>query len=159
MSDKRAVAKTATLTRYTPYFDWKTGELGMDEWEHGDWYAKDEVDARIAALEAERNTLSDAWNELFEAAADRLIEIGKLNAEVERRVQEVNALRADAERYRWLRDECGRSFGMGIDSPAEHSIVWLWQQAIPDEANWTLERALDAAIDAARGVVTNNGEH
>jgi hypothetical protein len=58
-------------------------------------------------------------------------------------VSEVDRL--DAIRYRWLRDNHAQSFGMTIDTPAEHTLVFLWQQGSPEQASWTLDDAIDAA--------------
>lgn len=58
---------------------------------------------------------------------------------------ELDGLRADAERYRWLVENHSTSYAMESDTPAEHCIYWEWQQATPNEADWSLQTALDAA--------------
>jgi len=50
---------------------------------------------------------------------------------------------ADARRYRWLREQA-QSFGATIDTPAEHTLVFLWQQGKREEASWSLDDAIDA---------------
>ena len=59
---------------------------------------------------------------------------GQRIAEQER---EIEALRKDAERYRWLRDTCW------LDTPLEHVIC------LQLNAKW--DRAIDEAIEAAKG--------
>lgn len=58
---------------------------------------------------------------------------------------ELDGLLADAERYRWLVENHSTSYAMESDTPAEHCIYWEWQQATPNEADWSLQTALDAA--------------
>lgn len=57
----------------------------------------------------------------------------------------------DAERYRWLKDHCGYSYAMASDSPAEVGISFGWTQRIPEESNWSVDQAIDAAIAAQKG--------
>ncbi|SDQ98325.1 hypothetical protein SAMN05519103_00303 [Rhizobiales bacterium GAS113] len=61
---------------------------------------------------------------------------------------EVEQLRADAARYRYLRDHCAASYGMSYDppSPAEHTIQWQWQQSRPGEACATIDDLIDEDI-------------
>lgn len=67
-----------------------------------------------------------------------------VNVALEQAADEIERLRADAERYRWLRG----------DSCLDHSIRWTqWEVRRWDAPQWTgdLRRGdLDAAIDAAR---------
>ena len=64
---------------------------------------------------------------------------------IQRMADEIERLRADAERYRWLRG----------DSCPDHSVRWTqWEVRRWEAPFWTgdLRRAdLDDAIDAARG--------
>jgi hypothetical protein len=60
-------------------------------------------------------------------------------------------LEAEAERYRWLRENCSYSYGMQPDSPAEHGIEYRWQQGTYEERNHGIDTTIDAAIDAAKG--------
>lgn len=64
-------------------------------------------------------------------------------------VKQIEALQADAERYRWLRDNCAYSYSMQQDSPAEHGIQYQWQQGTYDERDHGIDQTIDAAIDAA----------
>jgi hypothetical protein len=70
--------------------------------------------------------------------------------ESEEKTKQIEALQADSERYRYLRDHCSYHDSMQIDSPAEHGIQYQWQQATYAERDCTLNETLDAAIDAAR---------
>jgi hypothetical protein len=87
----------------------------MHEYAFGHWYAKADVDARIASMEGEI-LLSDSRRRFAVEQRDAAL-------------AEVEALRADAERYRWLVSH--ESYAMFVEAE--------------DKA------ALDAAIDAARG--------
>ena len=69
---------------------------------------------------------------------------------------EVQALKADAERYRWLKDNRSYAYAMQPDSPAECGIEFQWQQCSYEERNWNIDSAIDdeisrAAIDAMKG--------
>src|SRR5690606_17811290 len=61
---------------------------------------------------------------------------------------EVGRLRADAARYRWLTENCLRSFSMTHDEPAEHALAFEWQQSQLSEAGWSIHDAIDAAMEA-----------
>jgi hypothetical protein len=52
----------------------------------------------------------------------------------------------DAERYRWLLDNCSYSYAMQPDSPAEHGIEYQWQQGTYEERNHGINKTIDAAI-------------
>jgi hypothetical protein len=75
---------------------------------------------------------SAAWNRRASANGDVSAYIASLVAEVE-------ALRVDAERYRYLRDKCGDSH-LGVFKHA-------WDS---HHRTWLSGATLDAAIDAAR---------
>ncbi len=91
----------------------------MRESERGDWYAKEEADAVI------------------QRQSDTIQELGLRNAELE---AERDAARADAERYRWLREESSLSWSrIGVLAFAHFK---------KDDA---IKAQLDAGIDAARG--------
>ena len=67
-----------------------------------------------------------------------------------------DALKADAERYRWLKDNRSYAYAMQPDSPAECGIEFQWQQCSYEERNWNIDSAIDdeisrAAIDAMKG--------
>lgn len=79
----------------------------------------------------------DKWHITAVDAEDAIAEITRLRAEAE-------ALRKDAERYRWLRD---RLFGADWDWNNEGVPVVLFRW--PDGAS--IGADLDAAIDAAKG--------
>jgi multidrug resistance efflux pump len=95
---------------------------------NGDWYAKDEADARIAELEKRINQATIALAEQLGA---------RHKAEAER-----DAARADAERYRWLRNEA--------------RLVEFYAPLVFMADDWgnstaaLYDEQLDAAIDAAR---------
>lgn len=79
-------------------------------------------------------------------------------AELRRLHAENEALRADADRYRWLRDE-GFAFAdvdLGIDQDGDSLVSYRIRFHLPEPANskfdddeWT-GHDIDAAIDAAR---------
>ena len=83
----------------------------------------------VRELSARPHTYRDVWAALREAEA----RLAKVEAERD-------ALRADAERYRWLRSS--------DTGPSQMAKVCEW-----DHGLWQLmsDDALDAAIDAARG--------
>lgn len=64
--------------------------------------------------------------------------------------QQRDELQRDAERYRWLRDYQGYSYGMGSDTPAECGIAFEWVQSRPEESTMTIDAAIDAAIAKAK---------
>lgn len=84
-------------------------------------------DLRAAAIIAEQRGTESAFITIaIEWAGEAAKEVVRLKAEVE-------ALRADAERYRWLRDEC-------TDGDIRAGLGYIgWE-----------ENSIDAAIDAAR---------
>ena len=63
---------------------------------------------------------------------------------------ERDALKLDAERYRWLVDNRSYSYWMQPDSPAEHGIEYQWQQGTYEERNHGLNETIDAAIAAMK---------
>lgn len=85
---------------------------------------------RIAELEADR----DSWKEQAEARVEDWAK------EYERAKQ----LEADAERYRWLRDEAQYA-----DNGLPYVIAWKRGRSV-GEQEILAEEELDAAIDAAR---------
>ena len=90
---------------------------------------------QIAALRTDRDRIKRDYDLMFEEAVYR---ISKLDAEVE-------TLRADSERYRWLRD-C---------SPARSDRMITIRKRVYREGEYMgfeypMHEALDAAIDAAR---------
>lgn len=67
---------------------------------------------------------------------------------------EVERLKADAARYRYLRDHCSWHYPMTQEQPAEWSIDWEFQQSTPDEAYgsfdiWIDRDMADQAMDDA----------
>jgi hypothetical protein len=67
---------------------------------------------------------------------ERIAECIRLRAEVE-------ALRKDAERYRWLADNCADEYGEAERKACDVVLVW----SAPYSKAWRAD--LDAAIDAA----------
>jgi len=140
------------LTRYALDAFCESGDAHCVMGEHidGQWYAKDEADAviqrqsdtiqelglRNAELEAERDKLSDAWDSLMQTASEQLVELAQLRAERD-------AARADAERYRWLRQR--NEAIKGIDPPGPYVV-----EDEGGETHYPGGTELDAAIDAAR---------
>ena len=111
-----------------------------------EWWAAEEITrlrAEVEALKAENAALA-SWQCLFTDGTTGLYHDGCGNAQCARDhlvvhlTAEVEALRADAERYRWLRNAAGRG--------AAGSIF--------DNFNGA---AVDECIDAARAV--QGGEH
>lgn len=93
-----------------------------------EWLA---VEAEIARLRAEVNGLSQSLTDTLACEQDYLREISDLRAEAD-------ALRVDAERYRWLRDR----------APDEWSVL-LW---IDSNSQLLIDDSLmDSKIDAAMG--------
>lgn len=54
--------------------------------------------------------------------------------------------KADAERYRYLKDACSSHYPMTHDQPAEWSIGWSFQQGRPDEAYGSFDTWIDRDI-------------
>ena len=88
----------------------------------------------IEALQTEVERLTLACNKAAQAELDLLAER--------------DALKLDAERYRWLIDNRSYSYGMQPDSPAEHGIEYQWQQGTYEELNHGISTTIDAAIEA-----------
>ena len=118
---------------------------------------KSNLGKRLMQWRAERPS---EWlmDEFILGAEEQNDEIARLRDEVERvkcahsdmaemyrkAIAEVEALRVDAERYRWLRENALSSFDTVLDggrAALVHAVRW--------SADWREE--LDAAIDAARG--------
>ena len=95
---------------------------------------------RIEQLEHNYASLSQAFEEMKTLAAQRLEAL----QETERQRDE---LKADAERYRWLRD---RFFGADFDWNEEgvSCVLFKWPETAKIGAN--IDVAIDAAIAAAR---------
>ncbi len=58
--------------------------------------------------------------------------------------------KTDAERYRWLLENCSYHYPMQPDSRSECGIEFQWQQGTYEERNWTVSTAIDAAISARK---------
>lgn len=105
-----------------------------------DAWGNTQLTEALLAAEAECETLRVERDALRAATGGRMgyfdDEVGKLRAECE-------ALRADAERYRWLRGT-GEYFtgDMDEDGFTEYSVFF-----------WTASPTLDSAIDAARAAI------
>ena len=97
---------------------------------------------RLAAVERERNDYLQRLNNLH-------VNAQKCRADRDRLAAEVESLRADAERYRWLRDaENGGAFSVGQhcsvcdEYPKYEEVAWYY--------GLELDGLIDAAIDAAK---------
>jgi hypothetical protein len=94
------------------------------------------------------------WQELESEAADAIEALQSTLARIEEKVDyliaERDALKLDAERYRWLVDNLSYSYWMQPDSPAEHGIEYQWQQGTYEERNHGLNETIDAAIAAMK---------
>ena len=109
--------------------------------------------AQIHAMEAK--TANSTIYEIYQVVSGGTGEPGNWNGA--RPVREAfDALKADAERYRWLKDNRSYAYAMQPDSPAECGIEFQWQQCSYEERNWNIDSAIDdeisrAAIDAMKG--------
>ena len=102
--------------------------------QEGDYVRYEDYAAEVERLRAEKDAVKiAAWDK----SSEQLREMARLRLERD-------ALRADAERYRWLRDNaCHEWFD-------EDYPVQIVNQVLPvHPAKWREET--DAAIDAARG--------
>jgi hypothetical protein len=84
----------------------------------------------------------DAMERLANAGVTRLSEVKAL-------IAEVRALREDAERYRWIRDDAHNGFP--IEGAGRIGNFQVSQKVRAGEAQYFGGRFLDEAIDAARG--------
>ena len=109
--------------------------------------------AQIHAMEAK--TANSTIYDIYQVVSGGTGEPGNWNGA--RPVREAfDALKADAERYRWLKDNRSYAYAMQPDSPAECGIEFQWQQCSYEERNWNIDSAIDdeisrAAIDAMKG--------
>ena len=71
---------------------------------------------------------------------------------------EVEILRADAARYRYLKEHCSYHAAMTWEQPAEWSIGWEFQQSTPAEAYGSFDKWIDADIVRAAMVDAKNDE-
>lgn len=84
-------------------------------------------------------------DEKFEERLRYLRRIAALEAELAAKEAECERLRADAERYLWLRAKYdGADFRYGEDERSVLTFTW------PHAVMASLDAAIDAAIDAAR---------
>jgi len=95
--------------------------------------------------------MTDVLDELREAAArkwagDPAAQRAGLFA---RAAEEVDALRKDAERYRWLRDKADPDSNQPYVTVYKKNSWGKWFNSV--EIGSFLDAAIDAAIDAARG--------
>ncbi len=93
-----------------------------------------EAEAVVATNNAHRERMQ-AEREARAAEADR----DAARAEVAR-------LKADAMRYRYLREHCSDHYPMTHEQPAEWSIQWGFQQVNPTQAYGTFDGWIDADI-------------
>jgi uncharacterized small protein (DUF1192 family) len=108
--------------------------------------AQDELNCTEATLEAASCDLpSAAFDNGFDCMGDFAMAVWQ-GFKSER-----DALKLDAERYRWLIDNRSYSYGMQPDSPAEHGIEYQWQQGTYEERNLGIDGTIDAAIAAMKG--------
>lgn len=135
-----------------------------------EWWASEEITrlrAEVEALKAENAALA-SWQCLFTDGTTGLYHDGCGNAQCARDhlvvhlTAEVEALRADAERYRWLRDTDGNVNILRDDGkfslPDWQGLSFTWRRrAWQDGKPFVVCDGLDAAIDAARAA--QGGEH
>ena len=74
-----------------------------------------------------------------------MTEIESLRAEVARLTAERDALRVDAERYRWLREQPNNT-----EAPRIDVVYWTVADESCNDGSGLRMTELDAAIDAAR---------
>ena len=103
----------------------------------------DPLYCELCDLRAQRNDLEIELAAIQRVAEQYQDEAGKLTHELAQARAECERLRADAERYRWLRDNA-----LGMDSVADpDNMVQVWHGT--DPALQSYGKTLDAAIDAA----------
>jgi uncharacterized sporulation protein YeaH/YhbH (DUF444 family) len=100
----------------------------------------DAKDAEITRLRAEVETLADS----NASKADRLDRLGETVARIRKMTDgiDVEALRADAERYRWLRE-----------TRYQRAADGTMRDVFDEDGTLLYMDELDAAIDAARAAV------
>ncbi len=109
---------------------------------------KRSLQRQVTDLHAQRDVLS---RRVTPDSSKQFHPMGNQNA-----VKKTHATKADAERYRWLKDNRSYAYAMQPDSPAECGIEFQWQQCSYEERNWNIDSAIDdeisrAAIDAMKG--------
>lgn len=60
----------------------------------------------------------------------------------------VEEFKADAKRYRYLKEHCSSHYSMTWEQPAEWSIGWEFQQSTPAEAYGSFDKWIDQDIEA-----------
>ena len=143
------------LTRYDCFsrVDGASCYAQMEPWQHGNYYAKDEADARFAKLEATIDAAVRSQSECMDIARKRIAELiaaydgmcavsvaqTRAIAELE---AERDAARADAERWRWALENC-----------VAFQAVFKDAAGMIQAMDWECggDEKLGAAIDAARG--------
>lgn len=130
----------------------------MSEKPFGQWKVGDEFLPYHPSASHTRPEFRDGWNHCYEAAQARIAE---LQAQVEQlrteakvasdRIQElgrfakaqrgeIEGLRADAQRYRWIRDHC----------ESDGHAYWLPELCVMEGHQVPTTQDIDAAIDSAR---------
>ena len=109
------------------------------------YYTTDQMHAHAAKVCAEKDAEITKWIR----RSDKTWHEKHFTDQIAERDAEIERLRADAARYRWLRDNCSYSYGMQPDSPAEHGIEYHWQQGSYEERDHGINKTIDAAIEAA----------
>jgi predicted RNase H-like nuclease (RuvC/YqgF family) len=105
-----------------------------------------EGDAEIERLADEVEGLIESRDAYRDSCEDRADRIDRLGESVQRLTAERDALRADAERYRWLRSEHARH------DPICH-LMWK-RNGDRSCGEWVNTAVLDTSIDLARAAAT-----